>query len=219
MSFNYSPKIATDGLILYLDAFNPRSYIGSGTTWTDLSRQNNDSTLNGTTFTNGSISLNGTTDYCITGLTNNPTNFSIECTFSFNNITLGLGQAVYGKYTVPGDFYWMGLAPDSGIIFVVNQDIQGSGVIAQMNRIYSITCVLGTLQREIWIDGELQNTRFATASAPGGNLVIGDLGLANIPGPGLRSSVDLRSIKFYDRELTSTEIQQNYQTIKSRYEI
>jgi len=32
MSFRYSPKIITDGLILYLDAGNPKSYPGTGTT-------------------------------------------------------------------------------------------------------------------------------------------------------------------------------------------
>jgi hypothetical protein len=50
MAFNYSPKIVTDGLVLYLDAANPRSYPGTGTTWYDLSRiyendQNFDSAL------------------------------------------------------------------------------------------------------------------------------------------------------------------------------
>ena len=37
MGINYSPKIVTDGLVLYLDAANPKSYPGSGTTWYDLS--------------------------------------------------------------------------------------------------------------------------------------------------------------------------------------
>ena len=37
MSFHHSPRITTDGLILYLDAANTKSYSGSGTVWTDLS--------------------------------------------------------------------------------------------------------------------------------------------------------------------------------------
>lgn len=47
MSTYYSPKIITDGLILYLDAASSKSYPGSGTTWYDLSGNGN----------NGSISL------------------------------------------------------------------------------------------------------------------------------------------------------------------
>jgi hypothetical protein len=41
MATNYSPKISTDGLILCLDAANPKSYPGSGTTWFDLSKNGN----------------------------------------------------------------------------------------------------------------------------------------------------------------------------------
>jgi hypothetical protein len=41
------PSIVTTGLVLYLDAGNPASYPGSGTTWTDLSGNGNDATLTG----------------------------------------------------------------------------------------------------------------------------------------------------------------------------
>lgn len=37
MSINYNSRIVTDGLVLYLDAANPKSYPGSGTSWYDLS--------------------------------------------------------------------------------------------------------------------------------------------------------------------------------------
>lgn len=40
--------IVTSGLILHLDAFNSKSYPGTGTTWYDLSGQNAHGTLNGT---------------------------------------------------------------------------------------------------------------------------------------------------------------------------
>lgn len=41
MSITYSPSISTLGLVLNLDAANPRSYPGTGTKWYDLSGQNN----------------------------------------------------------------------------------------------------------------------------------------------------------------------------------
>lgn len=40
MGVNYNPKIVTDGLVLYLDAANPKSYPGTGTSWYDLSGNN-----------------------------------------------------------------------------------------------------------------------------------------------------------------------------------
>ena len=39
------PKIVTDGLTVLLDSRSPRSYPGSGTTWYDLSGNNNHGTL------------------------------------------------------------------------------------------------------------------------------------------------------------------------------
>jgi len=36
MGVGYNPQIVTDGLVMYLDAANSRSYPGSGSTWTDL---------------------------------------------------------------------------------------------------------------------------------------------------------------------------------------
>lgn len=62
MSFHFSPKIVTDGLVLYLDAANTKSYSGSGN-WMDLSGRGNDGTLvNSPTFSSsnlGSITFNG----------------------------------------------------------------------------------------------------------------------------------------------------------------
>jgi hypothetical protein len=47
-------NIITDGLVLLLDAANSKSYPGTGTTWTDLSRSGNNGTLiNGPTFNSG----------------------------------------------------------------------------------------------------------------------------------------------------------------------
>ena len=37
MSTYFGPEISTDGLALLLDAGNPRSYPGTGTTWFDIS--------------------------------------------------------------------------------------------------------------------------------------------------------------------------------------
>ena len=41
MGLSHSPKIVTNGLVLALDAANNKSYPGSGTTWSDLSGNNN----------------------------------------------------------------------------------------------------------------------------------------------------------------------------------
>lgn len=64
------PNIITDGLVLYLDAANTKSYPGSGTTWSDLSGNGNNGTLvNGPAFSsgnNGSIVFDGVNDFTTT---------------------------------------------------------------------------------------------------------------------------------------------------------
>jgi hypothetical protein len=47
MSTSGGPNIVTNGLILYLDASNPKSYPRSGSTWFDLSGNNKNFTLDG----------------------------------------------------------------------------------------------------------------------------------------------------------------------------
>lgn len=70
MAFNYSPKVVTDGLVMYLDAGNNRSYASGSTSWLDLSRGENNGTLtNGPTFNSangGSIVFDGVDDFVST---------------------------------------------------------------------------------------------------------------------------------------------------------
>lgn len=66
MAFNYSPKTVTDGLVLYLDAANIKSYISGSLIWNDLSKsQTSGSLVNGPTFTSvngGGIVFDGSND-------------------------------------------------------------------------------------------------------------------------------------------------------------
>ena len=67
MAFNYSPKTVTDGLVLYMDAANSKSYVSGSTTWNDISRTGANGTLvNGPTFNSsngGSLVFDGVDDY------------------------------------------------------------------------------------------------------------------------------------------------------------
>jgi len=69
MSFSFSPSIIKDGLVLYLDATNTRSYVSGSTIWTDISRVGNNGLLiNGPTFSRdggGSVVFDGNDDYTL----------------------------------------------------------------------------------------------------------------------------------------------------------
>lgn len=57
MSVKGGPDIVTDGLVFNLDAANRKSYPGSGTTWYDLSGNNNNGTITGGSMSH-SFSIN-----------------------------------------------------------------------------------------------------------------------------------------------------------------
>jgi hypothetical protein len=74
MATNYNPRTVTNGLVLALDAANPKSYPGSGTTWTDLSG------------VIGNINIqNRSTDW---SFTTDPTT-GLPCVFNNSNRTSG----------------------------------------------------------------------------------------------------------------------------------
>ena len=73
MSVAYNSSIVTNGLVLCLDAGNPRSYPGSGTLWNDVSGNGNNGTLNNSpTYTsgvNGYFTFDAVNDYVDSGKT------------------------------------------------------------------------------------------------------------------------------------------------------
>ena len=61
------PNVVYDGLVLYLDAANNKSYVSGSTSWLDLTHNQNNGTLtNGPTYSSanlGSIVFDGSNDY------------------------------------------------------------------------------------------------------------------------------------------------------------
>lgn len=100
MALQHSPRIVTDGLVLCLDAANPKSYPGSGITWGDLSGLGNTGTLtNGPTYNSanaGSIVLDGTDDYI---------NAVTATSLSINSATTPFTIGVWFKTTVATERY------------------------------------------------------------------------------------------------------------------
>ena len=98
----FPSELVSDGLVLNLDAGDPRSYPSSGTTWTDLSGNGNTGTLtNGPTYSNGNggaLVFNGTNSYVTVGSFSsnlNAANNSPNITISFwANLTRKSGGGV-----------------------------------------------------------------------------------------------------------------------------
>jgi len=211
------PDIVADGLVLYLDAGSPNSYRPDfGTTWKDMSGFNNSGSLiNGPTFSStnlGSIVFDGSNDYCLTNYTDTPVYFTFECAFKFN--TISDVKVVVGKYSGAGDNYWMGIFNTSNLIFSVNGDILNSNFSVSTSSYNIITCIVGNLSKQIYINGILRNSSSTALTNPVGGIALGTFGQY---GGDFNSNVNIANFKFYNRALSATEVLQNYNATKTRF--
>jgi hypothetical protein len=227
MAFNYSPKIVTDGLVLYLDAANPNSYVSGSTTWRDISRGGNNGTLvNGPTFNTGSggnIVFDGVNDSCtIPNQTFNLTtdsSFTIEIVFRRNSSTPGTAKALYSMGNGAS-------STNARIIFYFDDNSNGSMVVNYY--------VLGGLDRYVTLDSQLFNTNFHHSvqvvnkstlqmvgyfdgvSKSGGTITSSSTSTTTfVIGGSVNASVAL--LRIYNRALSQQEVLQNYNATKTRF--
>jgi hypothetical protein len=232
MSFAYSPKIVTDGLVFYVDAANSKSYPGVGTTWSDLSKNTNNGTLtNGPTFNNGnggSIVFDGVNDYVNFG---DIINFERTDSFSIN-LWLKLGiksvQIIISKwindgyeiFTInPGKIGWT-LANTGGGVNQIRIDSAtntfSNGEIFNLCVTYNGSSSSSGLL--MYKNGSLLNTTsiYNNLTANISNSHEFRIG-ANASTSPLYMVGNTFSSQIYNRVLSSTEILQNYNATKSRF--
>ena len=245
MAFHRGPKTVTDGLVLYLDAANPKSYPGSGTTWGDLSGNNNNGTLtNGPTFdsgNNGSIEFDGVDDY--TGINNTVGNLGTE------NFTIGIvfkttttssprtffAKSIGGNPTV--DYGWLINQASSGELgFAVASAVGSWGITGS----YSIKTVSGQINNGEWkivnivgdrtqndisiyingVQKSLQAYVGKAAFSTVGNITNTytlRVGSESDDASPFPVNSNIAIVQIYNRALTPTEILQNYNATKSRF--
>jgi hypothetical protein len=232
MSFNFSPKIVTDGLVLHLDATNSRSYVSGSTMWNDLSRSGNNGTLtNGPTFNSGnggSIVFDGTNDYVESGKIN-PTYFTISCWFKANGVPSNNddfgGVLVISSPQLFGGLVQYSVAyswSSQKLNFVVQNNVTTTSTpnnSVSGNTIYYVTAVYTGLRNQIYVNGnfitETVNTTNPTYPTTGNvNVQIGRWGYSSF---GRHFNGNIYQTSIYNRALSASEVLQNYNTTKSRF--
>jgi len=223
MSFNFSPKIVTDSLVLYLDAANTRSYLNSGTTWTDLSRnENNGGLISGPIFNSsngGSISLDGTDDYIEIPKT--------DILSSKSGFTISL-------WTYPTSL--TGIRPLFVNYYVGNQEVlfRFNGTNLQFftytsSQIGGTTQTYSTLNQ--WVnlvatyDGSIMKTYVNGVQSPTTYSQTGNLSTSTLPyligryssPTEYRYEGRVANTLVYLKSLSATEVLQNYNTTKTRF--
>jgi len=236
MSTKYSPKIITNGLVLSLDAANNKSYPRSGTTWTDLSGNNNNGTLtNGPTFSSvngGSIVFDGADDQIDCGndsSLNISTNLTLGIWVKFNS--LSSAPNLIAKQWCSGNqfsYSWAVLS-DGRIYYGFDSDGQCSSITGEYTST-NIVCTTG-----IWYCLNIVHTSTSInlysngISIPG--ILAGSYGTIYTSTVPVRLGVyrnlsgafasylsgNISNTSIYNRALSATEVLQNYNATKSRF--
>ena len=229
MGIAYNPRIVTDGLVLALDAGNPKSYPGSGTTWTDLSGNGNNGTLvNGPTYSSSSggyIEFDGTDDDC--DLSSTPPINGNEITFSVWN---------YGIEVKSSSIIW--LSGSSGVRMLQVHLPWGNSIVyfdagngvSTYDRVQKVVSASeyqgwhhwtftknatnGTMS--IYLDNSLWYSQSGLTLPIGIPDTIRSIGSA---GSGNYHRGYISNLQLYNRELSLQEIQQNFNATRSRFSI
>lgn len=110
MGTHYSPKIINTGLVLALDARNPKSYPGTGNTWYDISGKGNHATKNGNAANPVWNSLGYFSFAASDGSTGANNIFTVTNSTTLQNLTEITVQflcAMETKTPVGSDYAWM----------------------------------------------------------------------------------------------------------------
>ena len=213
--------IVSNGLLLNLDASNPGSYAGTGSNWYDLSGNNNHATLmNSPTYdaASGSIVTNGSNQYIsIPQFNTANTNITMQAWVYVNLNTTG----TFLKNGTGGGGYSIGIGNgaydqvgSNVVMLLYGQGWIGTGVSYSTAGWKLVTLTLdGSSTARAYVNGSLIGTyTWTTPTSPAGSFNIG----ANIGDGNIYYNGKFAAAYFYNRALSLTEIQQNYNAFATK---
>jgi len=219
MGIAYNPRIVTDGLVLALDAGNTKSYPGSGTTWYDLSGNGNNGTLiNSPTYNNtngGNFNFDEVNNYVNCGQILNNSAYTKIAWFRPETSTQNIVSGSAG-----GTAFWM-----AGTNNAIHSGHNGawSTVVHRPNNpgdmLNQWWCGAVTFNTStgwvLYLNGEQVDTDLNTTAPIGDGTIF--IGAHNVGGNLFDG--DIPVVQIYNRALSASEIQQNYNATRSRFGI
>ncbi len=232
MSLSRGPKIVSNGLVLYLDAANNKSYPGSGTSWNDLSGNGRNLTLtNGPTFNAsniGTLVFDGTNDYAIL---NPVTTFSIYCISMWIKPTTIINSASASKVLIQfksSTAKYISFGDTTGrvtneYITIVQEPGDRRTAVNDGGSLsagvwYNIVFNYESSKYNIYINNTLKSTTIG--SSLGNVPLITDpnfIYLNSYEGTSGYLDSSLSTCMIYNRTLTADEIQQNFNASRARF--
>ena len=207
-------NIVKSGLKLYVDAGRFDSYIGNGTTWSDLSGNNNNGTLvNGTGYNSsgvGSMVFDGSDDYvnCGNGITTT-TQITVSAwvKLNVNNIFQHIVDSA-------NNTWHLAVLSDGRLYFWDGGVYHTNGPILSTGKWYHVVGVKTATTNDIYVNGILGSSLNSNVSVPTNNVWIGRW---QPPGDGRIFNGNISNVQIYDTALSPQQILQNYNTQKLRF--
>ena len=225
------PKIVKDGLVIYLDSANVRSYIGSGTSALSLSGLGNTAILiNGPTFSfsnNGQIIFDGTNDYikfpANSAYNLNNGSLTIEVFYSIINPIIGERMILEHNTWNASGLYQLTFATNNVYRYVfpeawaLGQQLDYTDTNLELNKWTHIVATFNTSTNtsRLYKNTQLIAERTDVTAELGNST--SDIFIFCRNGTGLFLAARLGHLKLYNRALSQQEILQNYNATKGRY--
>ena len=224
MAFANGPKIVTDGLVLSLDAADRNSYPGSGTAWNDLVGSNNGTLTNGPTFNSsngGSIVFDGVDDYVQINPQSPITPFNQSRTVSIWFKPNVFPTSNYSEIIITGNQYnpsvpmWeINLAPNNGLDlyqggnhYSMGTNIITTGSIVNVHYLFNST----NNKIDFYLNGNLiYSNTIADANLQSNNIYLG-------VGYWGATNLNIYNTQIYNKALTTSEVQQNFNALRKRF--
>ena len=222
MGVSAGPDVIENGLVLALDVGDTNSYPGSGTTWTDLSGNGNNGSLeNGVGYSNGSLSFDGVDDYVVTGNSGITGNipWSISIWVSVNVSENGAGRQgwiIWEGSLNQSSNQLISIGVNSGKVEVAHwaNDAVFLNSPINFNNFQNITVTYNGSQELIYINSV--NTDSKSTSL---NVTDGAWYFASRAGGTEFLNCNIAQVSIYNKALTASEIQQNFNALRGRFGI
>ncbi len=225
MGLAHSPSVITDGLMIYLDAANTRSYPGTGNTWYDLRGNRNFTLQNNPPFfansAGGSIGFTAANSHWASSSTSlsTITRFSVDVWHYYTGVNSGSNPCIVTELwpgTTSQINFNLGTLNGFTIGFF-NGGWQTSGSYAlTSNNWYHIVGNFDGANFRLYVNGVNQVTTAYAGTPTSSN---GGIRLMRRWDSDEYWGGQLSTVKIYNRALSATEIKQNFEATRDRYGI
>jgi hypothetical protein len=223
----YGGSIVTNGLVMALDASNPGSYAGTGTTWKDLTGNgNNVSLVNGPTYMSSGFFRNDTDSYFSgSGTATIPVGNSPYTMIVWARQLSSVGWGFASGFISIGGFF---ITNGSNSLRTLNGtlghfhhywwgndlSLESNSAGIALDKWFMLSVTFDGTTRRIWVNGISR----ASDNPAGHNVTSTEIQISKTYGTEYQQG-DVAIAQIYNRALSANEMSQNFNAYKSRFDL